>query len=563
MGTGTGKSLFELNDASVTGNNGTNTGTSNIASGKISVASGFNGTSQYVTLPNETLFQISNNGKLTLSAWVNITTYSASAYAKYIDKGTGSWTLRRDNGSSRVEMRQNYQNPEYISAINTGGIATGAWHYLVATYDHEINNMTLYIDGSAAASSKNVPANQIIQNNSSLVRIGSDGGATPGNYFRGNMDEVRIQNVARTTDWIKFEYDNMNAPDGFATLSAETSCSLGAPTPGTASTDNAVLCNGQSATLTLTGYDGGIYWQQSTDNTNWSYITGANNPTLNTSSIAQNTYFRASVSNCCEAFSNVVLISYVGTLPPDLDLTVLNVLCNGQSNGAIDLTVSQGSGSFTYLWSNTSITQDISLLAIGTYSVTVTDSNNNCKSTGQAIVNQPETLTVTISKTDETCPGLANGNATANPSGGNVPYSYAWSNAGISSEITGLTNGVYAITVTDSKNCTATTSTTINTTNPAPVAPTSVSSDRDNLCENDTENIALTVTGGSGTTLRWFTGNCGDTEIGTDNPLSITSPTSTTTYYVHWENSCGNTACVSLIVTVNPLPPTTLIHHDE
>jgi hypothetical protein len=563
MGVGTGRSLFELNDASVTGNNGTNTGTTNVAAGKIGVASAFNGTSQYITLPNESQFEIPNNGKLTLSGWVNITIYSASAYAKYFDKGTGSWNLRRDNASVRVEMRQDYQTPAYISAINTSGIAVSAWHYMVATFDHEINNMTVYIDGSAAASSKNVPANQVIQNNTNQVRIGADAGATLGNYFRGNMDEVRIQNVSRTTDWIKFEYDNMNSPVGFATISTEASCNMGAPSPGTAVANKTILCIGQSATLTLTGYTGGIYWQKSTDNSHWSYITGANNSTLNTGAITQNTYFRASVSNCCEAFSNSVIMSFAGTLPPALNLTVSDVKCNGQNNGAIDLTVSQGSGSYIYLWSNASATQDISPLAIDTYSVTVTDNSNNCSTIGQALINQPLELTNSISKTDETCPGLADGSATSVPAGGNTPYTYSWSNGNSSSNNTALTSGSYTLTVTDSKACTVSTSINIASTHVMPEAPISVSTDRDNFCTDDSGNINLTALGGSGITERWFTGSCGSTDIGTANPLSIASPPATTTYYVRWENICGNSICANVVITVNALPPTTAIHHDE
>lgn len=55
---------------------------------------------------------------------------------------------------------------------------------------------------------------------------------------------------------------------------------------------------------------------------------------------------------------------------------------NGQENGAIDLTVSGGAAPYTYLWSNTETTQDISSLSSGTYYVSVTD-NNTCGTTGQ------------------------------------------------------------------------------------------------------------------------------------------------------------------------------------
>ncbi|MFA5781509.1 MAG: right-handed parallel beta-helix repeat-containing protein, partial [Bacteroidales bacterium] len=89
---------------------------------------------------------------------------------------------------------------------------------------------------------------------------------------------------------------------------------------------------------------------------------------------------------------------------------------------------------------------------------------------------------------------------------------------------------------------------------PLPVAPTLASVDRNNFCADDAGNISLSVTGGSGTTVGWYTSSCGVTSAGTGNPLVIASPTATTTYYVRWENTCGNSSCQSVTVTVLPLP---------
>ena len=58
--------------------------------------------------------------------------------------------------------------------------------------------------------------------------------------------------------------------------------------------------------------------------------------------------------------------------PPTLSSSVTNVTCPGGTNGAIDLTLTGGTGPFTYLWSNASTSEDPSGLSAGTYSVTVT-----------------------------------------------------------------------------------------------------------------------------------------------------------------------------------------------
>ena len=85
-----------------------------------------------------------------------------------------------------------------------------------------------------------------------------------------------------------------------------------------------------------------------------------------------------------------------------------------------------------------------------------------------------------------------------------------------------------------------------------PEPPTSASSDRDNFCADDPGTITLTATGGSGDTLRWFDDSCGGNDIGTGNPLVVPSPTATTTYYARWENTCGESTCASVTVTVVP-----------
>jgi len=83
--------------------------------------------------------------------------------------------------------------------------------------------------------------------------------------------------------------------------------------------------------------------------------------------------------------------------------------------------------------------------------------------------------------------------------------------------------------------------------------PISAISSRNDYCENEGGTIDLSAIGGSGTLLSWYTSGCSGTLIGTGNPLNIEAPTTTTTYYARWENSCSNSSCASITVTVLPI----------
>ncbi|MBK6527914.1 MAG: SprB repeat-containing protein [Crocinitomicaceae bacterium] len=75
-------------------------------------------------------------------------------------------------------------------------------------------------------------------------------------------------------------------------------------------------------------------------------------------------------ASCSITTATIVIGNNPGTLAVTENTT--DESC-GASNGAIDLTVSGGDGSYSYTWSNSAITQDISGLAAATYSYIVSD----------------------------------------------------------------------------------------------------------------------------------------------------------------------------------------------
>ncbi|MCG2611730.1 PKD domain-containing protein, partial [Flavobacterium sp. SM15] len=73
-------------------------------------------------------------------------------------------------------------------------------------------------------------------------------------------------------------------------------------------------------------------------------------------------------------------------LPAELSLNAVTTPATSGNNGTIDLNVSGGIPGYTYSWSNGSTSQDLSGLGVGTYTVTVTDSNG-CQATLQVVIN--------------------------------------------------------------------------------------------------------------------------------------------------------------------------------
>jgi hypothetical protein len=156
--------------------------------------------------------------------------------------------------------------------------------------------------------------------------------------------------------------------------------------------------------------------------------------------------------------------AYITVYPgPSLSWTVTEPLCNGQSTGSIDLTVTNATMPVTYIWSNGAITQDISNIPAGTYGVIVQDALGSVVQ-ASIIVAQPPVLVVTVSVQDETVVNGCNGSATANPIGGTPGYTYQWNDPALQTTQTasGLCVGIVQVTVTDANGCSVTTSNVIN-----------------------------------------------------------------------------------------------------
>ena len=176
--------------------------------------------------------------------------------------------------------------------------------------------------------------------------------------------------------------------------------------------------------------------------------------------------------NGCTFFDSVYIYQ-----PSQLisSISTLNITNCASDDGEIDLSVSGGSGSYSYIWSNGGTTQDLNNLSSGTYSVTITDIMN-CTIFENITIYEPNELTSTYTQTNVSCYGVNDGGAIVNffggasgSSNGDTNYILGWAGTPqpvylpypqtvfntslLPSPYNAIPAGIYPYTVTDLNGC--------------------------------------------------------------------------------------------------------------
>lgn len=128
--------------------------------------------------------------------------------------------------------------------------------------------------------------------------------------------------------------------------------------------------------------------------------------------------------------------------------------CNGSNDGTATA-IAVGTAPYTYYWSNGRTEQTIIHLSAGNYGVTVMDADGSMDS-ASVTIEQPSGMAV-YSICMNTCPGQCDGASDLVITGGEAPYTFAWSGPGgftsPDEDLTGLCTGVYWTTITDANGC--------------------------------------------------------------------------------------------------------------
>ncbi|PLX12098.1 MAG: hypothetical protein C0594_02835, partial [Marinilabiliales bacterium] len=222
----------------------------------------------------------------------------------------------------------------------------------------------------------------------------------------------------------------------------------------------------------------------------------------------------------------------------------------------------QGTGPFTFSWSNGQTTQTAVDLCGDIYTLTVTDANLCSATDSYTLDSRAELLIDSTGSNSTLCYGYSDGSAYVEATGGTGvgTYSYLWDlNASNQNTQTagGLSAGLYDVTITDANDCSISTSVEVE----EPTQVSTSTSGAGTICNGQNTIISAIPSGGNGSpyTVAWST--MPPTVISNDQSMEI-NPTNTTTYYVLAYDEEG---CVSPYdtVKVTVLPPLNLNLYSE
>jgi phosphodiesterase/alkaline phosphatase D-like protein len=185
------------NDESGNGNNGTNIGSTLTTDrfGASSKAYSFNGTTNYITVANNSIFNF-GTGDFTISAFIKTNIIPVTAWSAILSKHN---TATSHDTEYFLMIEGSTGKPYFGLSTNTGvferiygpeNICDNKFHLITGVKSN--GQIKLYIDGQLVANASSL----INPDNSNPINIGRSSYSNGYGYFNGIIDDVRIYNRA-------------------------------------------------------------------------------------------------------------------------------------------------------------------------------------------------------------------------------------------------------------------------------------------------------------------------------------------------------------------------------
>ena len=191
----------------------------------------------------------------------------------------------------------------------------------------------------------------------------------------------------------------------------------------------------------------------------------------------------------------------------DVNPVVTPVSCFGANDGSIEMNFVGGVAPITFTWSDDSTAgQNRYNLSPKQYSVLIKDASG-CEIQRDFTIIEPKEISIAGVITDAIdCDNPESGSIDLQVSGGNLPYTFLWSNGATTEDVSNLLANNYSVKITDSKGCTAEKEFAINRQEDLEI---SLQSDFFAICETKEvyqKNIVTILGGVAPYTIEWSNG---------------------------------------------------------
>jgi hypothetical protein len=161
---------------------------------------------------------------LTVEAWGRIDGTYAN-YQRLYQKGAGSADRSVElfvlDTSGQVAFRTSYRQNAQWDVYAIPGFSVGDWHYFVGVFDDVANRLRIYVDGQLQT---DVAQTLPILTGYPDHYIGNwDSTSFDPRNWNGVIDEVRISDTPRTSEWIATSYASVLEAEAFAAVGDEES----------------------------------------------------------------------------------------------------------------------------------------------------------------------------------------------------------------------------------------------------------------------------------------------------------------------------------------------------
>ncbi|MCC6411664.1 MAG: SprB repeat-containing protein [Saprospiraceae bacterium] len=146
----------------------------------------------------------------------------------------------------------------------------------------------------------------------------------------------------------------------------------------------------------------------------------------------------------------------VPALPaPEIRADSMPISCYGQADASLAVAPFSGPEPFTFQWTGGVTDSIFGPVGPGVWTVTATDANG-CSTTYTYYLTAPDSLQFATAVQDATGPTEPDGSVTVTSvQGGTGPYGYLWSDGSTDAVLANVPPGIYTVTITDDRGCTA------------------------------------------------------------------------------------------------------------